>query len=132
MQTVNPKELRIGNYITSKTWRGYHIVLGIRETISKQVVTVKGYDHIIEDGVFSDLTPILLTEEILLKCGFEKIPNSEWQFRSRISALNVYCRFNMDRCYFEIGGIYFGEIESLHRLQNIWHSIGQIELTFNL
>lgn len=69
-------DLRIGNYITSKTWYGCHKIDGI-ELIDDEVfeVKTKGYVHRYEQGKWFEIAPIQVTEDILLKCGFSKIPH---------------------------------------------------------
>lgn len=70
---INPTELRIGNLVTSETWKGIHMVEGIVSGESGYIITVKGYEHIVSTGIFCEIIPIVLTVEILLKAGFEKI-----------------------------------------------------------
>lgn len=60
---INAQELRTGNYLTSKTWGGYHKVQGI-EQISENEYQIKIYGiiHIIKADIYCEVEPIPLTE----------------------------------------------------------------------
>jgi len=73
-------------------------------------------------------SPVVLSEEILLKCGFLE-DNNYSGLHSKIGALEIKIRFNSKIAYCEIGGIYFGDrFKYLHELQNVWHSMSGQEL----
>lgn len=74
---INPLELRLGNYVL---YNGQvAIVSGINSPAPRKDKNFDG-KYVIElvlDGLIDcipeELEPVILTEEILLKCGFEKI-----------------------------------------------------------
>lgn len=111
--------------------------------------TPKGYQKIIDvlcDGVntenFNSLNydwvePIPLTEEILLKCGFESGGAKQYLFITLDKKDECYLFFNplgkgiaIDQdgkeCSYEIDLIY------LHQLQNLYFALTNEELTINL
>lgn len=123
---INPAELRIGNYITSKEWKGYHTISGIEITETGFELLINGFIHKYEPGKYFDIEPILLTEEILLKCsGHNKYSNVYF-----IGKLN----FDVNT----IGKIrfhYSGKIvylDFLHQLQNLTFCLTGKELNITL
>lgn len=110
------KDLRIGNYMHDKIGRLCEV-----EKLSKDPDEVR--ISAINSAITSlPIRPIEITEAYLVLLGF-KIIKGDWQYYKNMSALKVYARVNSRRLYFEIGGIYMGEIKYVHRLQNIWHSL---------
>lgn len=92
---INPNELRLGNYVAVKNHGNE--VIGKVFAISKDLVSVEGgnnnYDyHLLE--------PILLTEEILLKCEFKVA--DEYKLHS---AYEPYI-FVLDGIYIKFGSKY--------------------------
>lgn len=84
------------------------------------------------DGNHSGFKPIPLTEEILLKCGFEyQKDNNSYQLDSDLGFTiwgRVYSGFNV-----YVHDVEFGEtINSLHQLQNLYFSLTQKELEVHL
>lgn len=70
--------------------------------------------------------PIPLTEEILLKCGFEK-HNKEFWFKDFFIGL-IDNSFNLK----EGIGVYVADVYYLHQLQNLYFALTNEELTVNL
>lgn len=126
---VKPEELRVGNYIYDD-FNEVHVVEKIE---SKKYNEWNASDP--SFAVFSKLrdpyngmytcdvvSGVPINKSWLKNLCFREITGN-WQFHKRLSALDVFARINNDRVYFEIGGIYMGEIKHVHRLQNIWHSL---------
>ena len=121
---IDAKELRIGNYIlsdeSSVEVSSYCEFNGIETTAN------------FEGNCNSKITPIELTHEILLKCGFEKnyrIDSGEYNECFSIFSFALMVRHNS---FFVdwIGGN--TEVKYLHQLQNIFYCLCGEELEINL
>ena len=81
----------------------------------------------------TDLEPIPLTEEILLKCGFEK---SAWDNYSTFR--NMFCSegcvvISLEHSCIEIGDLMLDiNIKHLHQLQNLYFELTNKELEIEL
>lgn len=139
---MNANELRIGNYYQDRFGNCHKI-----ETLSKSIFVDEYYDRGTPIGA---MIPIPLTEEILLKAGFEKndytrfptfklnrieITNveffdedkdgKEFSFKQwRISGL-----YSTDLFYFKS---YSPNIESVHQLQNLFFALTGEEIKIEL
>ena len=117
---MNTNELRIGNWVSEK-------VLGCR-----QVVTVDPLYFGINtgQGIYSiehnNLEPIPLTEEWLLRFGFEKNDNN--QFILMEGSVDIL--FNKDLNGWTCDGINFSinMTEHVHQLQNLYFALTGEEL----
>ena len=107
---MEAKELRIGNLVN------YRIIDEFDER--KEWYEVSTIDAEDLNNIDEDYQPIPLTDEWLLKFGFEKIE----RFLYQNYALQLIIRDNK---------IYFSRvhIESVHRLQNIFFALTNEELT---
>lgn len=128
---IDIRELRIGNIVNDDTNLAQDIgckVVGIVESISEENIGLKylrsdgdtfyGEEHPI------NLSPIPLTEELLLKCGFEK---HKWGILTFYNPL-----IELD-CNFCLKGVDYNiHIQSLHQLQNIYFDLTGKELMVNL
>lgn len=107
---MQPKELRIGN----------HIEQGVIFEIKQNVVRVK-YNGRTSLLVHEEMKPIPLTEEILLKCGFDT------------ESIPYHCINGNVVIYYSQGDFlckYTGhEIKYLHQLQNLYYALTGTELT---
>lgn len=127
---IKPNELRLGNYVAVKN-HGEEVI-GKVFAINENLISVDGgnnnYDyHLLE--------PIPLSEEILLKCGFENfgygifdIPLNNSCDKS-FSIQDGFCFLageNSD-CVFNTK-----KVEHLHQLQNLYFAITGKELEVNL
>jgi hypothetical protein len=133
---INANELRIGNWVKHLPNWSY------RNDESKEFYFQwddSDWYKIGESCIsLSDIEPILLTEEILLKCGFQhhKYANDESFFEMQISKdifLNYspfHCRYILRKQWY--GNIYNGNIEHLHQLQNLYFALTKTELEVNL
>lgn len=137
---MKPEELRIGNYVTINNKKAYSGLKGIPfkvvgiqklERYSIQLSNNEYYDY---NQFIEFIQPITLTEELLLKCGFEKILGGigwdkfikdgvELSFAPLVGGgyIPVY-RFNND----------YIKIRFLHQLQNLFYTLTQKELEINL
>lgn len=132
---IDVKELRIGNYVwfhdknhdTNEVRR----VLGIQD----DSVNLVGLETCIVDGQLRYITinsclescmvPIPITEELLLKCGFEK---KQW------GSATVYYQTKIELdAHFCLNGVDYNiQVRSLHQLQNLYFSLTGEELEVNL
>lgn len=126
---MQPKELRIGNYISDLDGK----IIKVEElTICAPYTTKKRINNL----PFDYYKPIPLTEEILLKCGFEFNDSSHYQI-SKPSIFIEELRYVYNINDFEIilfKGIYYYkynnniEVKYLHQLQNLFFSLCGEEL----
>lgn len=113
------KELRIGNYVSSLN--------DISEPATIEMIGRYdfGYERISDKEYFTgnSIEPIPLTEEWLLKFGFEKIGSSFYH--------NAFKIFIDSECYYyglRDEGMMDAHIEYVHQLQNLHISLTQTEL----
>lgn len=77
-----------------------------------------------------DITPIPITEQILLDCGFEKLGENYWgieHFKISFQQDKFWYLFENYSVDFNIPDI---EINSLHALQNLYYALTGTELTY--
>lgn len=120
------RDLRIGNWVMyndqNQTPMPTAIQIGIQDLV------------LINENVKDcNYQPILLTEEILLKCGFEKI--------NHIHGYSFYSlsKSKKNKCHIDIYdnktlwmGYSVGHCQHLHELQNLFYSLTKTELIINL
>jgi hypothetical protein len=132
---MKANELRIGNWVLNKRYKsGYVMQI---ESIGEFGVNIElGYDGrspIIEDDCsFNECNPIPLTEEWLLKFGFEK--------KGQLYTKDFFGDYiGVDVKDFSIGTYAFGRIAhapqptfmNVHQLQNLYFALTGEELTIN-
>lgn len=143
---INARELRIGNFIFCKHKDGAHRIC----SISKNDSYTGGYKLDVSGDAKISIdyaTPILLTEELLLKCGFYKVGAT---FGSGIEVgiyhvgMKGYCLSLLDDMglmFCHCNGNDYTEYEDitpicsisyLHQLQNIFFDLTCKELEVNL
>lgn len=132
MKEIAASELRIGNYITSKQWKGCHAISGtwINED-GNFFVLVNGFEHVQEDGKYFDLEFIPLTEQILIELGLHET-HERGYYR-----LNENFIISVDwQIYFEDDNnrtTWVAETPYIHQLQNAYFVLsGGQELSFTL
>ena len=124
---MNSSDLRIGN------WVAYNNDFFIIKTISKYRVTAtRGRGDVEFD--YTSIKPIELTEEILLKCGFEQ-ELIKHQYSLRLITLQL----PNENDYHKKGRVYYNSwaiknecVEYLHQLQNLYFSLTNEELNVQL
>lgn len=122
---INPKELRLGNYVQDRG--GKTIRIDFMEHVQEGYSTKFG--QVVSDE-FHPLTewtdhaePIPLTEDILLKCGAVKVVEKQY---------NLFgMRLHLHGSSF-IEYVHEIEIKSFHHLQNVYFFTRGKELKINL
>lgn len=140
------QELRIGNVIEAECYNSgtieKHIVKEIFSnsvmiTIDKRFLPEDSDLHRIMEGSSSeykssDIQPIPLTEEVLLKCGFEELNGlSDVEHITRFSKNLIFQIGKSQNDKFMYGltnGVVY--IKYLHQLQNLYFDITNEELKF--
>ena len=131
---IDEKSLRLGNYVMYENTA--HVVEELRGR-NNTIVTrwIKGTDHYIHTA--DELDPIPLTEEILLKCGFEKDDNGldmcdpeyeDW-FEMGFPGIGRLSEAEGNSIVDDSGEI---RINYLHQLQNLIYCLSGKELEVKL
>jgi hypothetical protein len=109
-------ELRIGNYI-------FDICKRHNRVITK--IDFMKLDYKIEAGATQ---PILLTEEWLLKFGFDK-KEGKFGFEYHLNNFSLYTSENKVVCF--VFDDFLVKINSVHQLQNLYFALTGLELEIN-
>jgi len=134
---VNAKEFRIGNVVLDKF--GKTIII---ESINESGMNLRGGDGngVYPDFGFEEIFKIPLTEEILLKCGFELFSSGSY-CKNLITDNDAYLAFDLKYnngfCWLNIR---YGKVENttkiscfyVHQLQNLYFALTNEELIVNL
>lgn len=128
MEIMKPQELRIGNYVNVQNkYESIFRIDGIESNINDcKVIQYEGRPEY-RSAWYSDLSPILLTEEWLINFGFkyyDKIRKYHFGLHFRLDIRqvdNVYKIF--------IDDIEIKVIEYIHELQNLYFELTNEELT---
>jgi len=135
---MDPKELRIGNLVTTINRSGkVHLPTGITERIGAiSFFEVELFDYknpfaqqIGRKEEIQNLSPIELIEEWLLKLGFKKFPNTNWWILD--NSFQIKIRFDEPiEGYPNPVSIWVGNeiaihagYRYVHQLQNLWYCI---------
>lgn len=122
---IEAEELRIGNFVLNNKNEIIEIEsIGWQHGINLCVDSGRDYCILDADYSFSEITPIPLTEEWLLRLGFEKKASYflHEKHSVRIETGNMY-EWNYNR--YEYGKI---KIEYTHQLQNLYFALTGEEL----
>ena len=116
---MKANELRIGNLFQYQTSKGYDY----------DVFTTKYIQDLIDDPQDDFFEPIPLTEDWLVKMGFDKKKIGRNQFNMLFNWTN-----NIDIIQYDDGSFYFDnsimvKIEYVHQLQNLYFALTGEELT---
>ena len=131
---IQLNELRIGNYVVFKR-DGSEFYFFI-EQISKEKVWLNTHDEDLSNGnpfevSLSDVFPIPLSDEMILKCGFKE-RNKSIYYKDNFEILTENeqdCKFHIIGDY----GYYFEvEISCVHQLQNLYFALKDTELEVQL
>lgn len=130
---VKANELRIGNIISVIPYGDHLTVSEIHD--ATETFKDDSWVHTREDVRVSDMSRvagILLTPEILEKCGFR--PADGYDFPTYEDDLGNRVSFDAGIYKYWLGGIYqdWAEIRSLHRLQNFHFEYTNRELEVTL
>jgi hypothetical protein len=141
---MNYQDFKIGNYLTSKTWGGFGKISGI-EIIDDNCFQLKISGHIynINKEIYIDIEPITITEDLLLKIGFDKRYDTALHTNMYFLTIDDFHIIANDECanfrkydfqfedarYCSIGN---GECDYLHQFQNLFSDIAGKELKMNL
>jgi len=117
---MNANELRIGNWIQHK--KGDILQMNIYH-----LSDIIGGTEISEQR--HQYNPIPLTQEWLLKFGFEKDEDEEGTWYNQIALYEGNECFNYNASFFEHDN--FVSIEYVHQLQNLYYALTGLELTKN-
>ena len=115
------KEIRIGNLVE---YAGK--IISIEGIVRKTIYHSNGFDQQI-NGIYAPFIPIPLTEEWLLKFGFEK-KGCNWElpnFRFHVNKSVNYDGFLFCDGY----SVITEKIQHVHQLQNLYFALTQKELT---
>jgi hypothetical protein len=135
---MKANELRLGNWIADrggKQWQIDHWETKDKVSAKSTTSTFNGFEfegHPLTEYV-EYLQPIPLTEEILLKCGFEKDEQWDNPFNKRVDVLNGFTIITID---VRANVLLLDDIEIkfqyLHQLQNLYFTLTNQELEINL
>lgn len=119
---MKAEELRIGNYVYASG-----------EITKVTDVLEKGINYGIYDVYYDleDLQPIELTEEILLKCGFEKHSTNPFWFRKKQICISLVGSIELISWGMQIFKIDL-KVKHLHQLQNLYFALTNEELNVQL
>jgi len=119
---MKAEELRIGNLVREPFYESYE---------TEEFVTV---DCIEVDNNWKDYEPIPLTEEWLLKMGFEKdnidSDDYHWELEKFDRKVLIYSQLNCDSEVYTLScsRIYY----YVHEVQNLYYALTKEELKFEL
>lgn len=131
---IDPRELRLGNYVLTESSYGDSMVIQINGITSTSINGVTSIMDLSVSGMTAyDIKPIPLTEEILLKCGFNPIKSA-------------YPGHWYENFYFELANLVGNELwvvrifkhhmpgsyKYLHQIQNLWRDVTGEELEVKL
>lgn len=119
---MTPNELRIGNFLTSKEWKGIGKVEGIEVIGDGFEIRVNGYVHTYEKDKYFDLNPIPLDQEWAERFGFEK--STDW-YRKGKHAINFSASGLYEFCNIPIKNVIY-----VHKFQNLFYELEGEELKF--
>lgn len=122
---INPNELRLDNFVISKSSSYKDVPIKITGITSTFLNGIAYIINLPVSGItINDIEPIPLTEEILLKCGFE----------AHYFGIKTYYNplFELDHDFKLMGVDYNIKVMYLHQLQNLYFSITGKELEVKL
>lgn len=120
---IKINELRIGNYICVNN-NGHPCRVTELTTMSCTVESIKENN---KEPYVKTMNSIPLTEEFLLKFGFEKKEGSYNRFYYSIDGMDI--RIDGDEFETEIGECLYKTIDYVHQLQNLYFALTNEELT---
>jgi hypothetical protein len=129
---IQPQELRLGSWIK---------INGQVKQLNRKL-----FKHAVLEGLgVENIEPIPLTKEILLKCGFSDKEYKDGYIGIDVNSGGIITDFVLTKPLvmgdfqkslsweYRAGNIpFFNQIEHLHQLQNLFHSLTGTELEINL
>ena len=112
------EELRIGNWVYNSTTKNN---MQVYPMMIPQLYNIEKEHGSLKD---SNIKPITLTEEILLKCGFERTEYNDYRHPVLIGTLTLFDGV----CELHLSDLYSVWVESLHQLQNLYYALTGKEL----
>ena len=135
---IQANELRIGN-IFWENYGGYKVITAIGcNSVGdmKNTVSARGIGFTLSGQYDCDaISPVLLTPEILEKCGFEKANDRYGGYLSPVfnsGRIRLSWYSETDDDWYWYNGCWNTKIKHLHQLQNLYFSLTGEELTINL
>ena len=113
---ITANELRIGNWIHE-----FNLPTQIDSRMLQKIESANERGKII-----IDLSPIPITQEVLERCGFKKVPNTNEYFNEGKYPITLYMSNNRVSTSFWIGN----EKRYLHQLQNLYFALTGEELQY--
>jgi hypothetical protein len=141
---IKANDLRVGNLFTPI--RGNFISYKMFDKKTPEVVTMTAQGIVDFESGFIEIKPIVLTEELLLKCGFKKqrlITNPIYSIKTKkqqlyFSVFETGESFDHDKplkepkkWYSFNENKYYIKIKYFHQLQNLYYALTNEELTIN-
>jgi hypothetical protein len=132
---MKANELRIGNYVTWRDEESKDSILTVTGIVLNDCIWVE-WEW--EDGEkdytecdFDGLKPIPITEEFLIKFGFEKCDkyNMAYTWRHKDVFFELRVEEDFESIRFENLPSIFSEIKYIHQLQNLYFALTGEELT---
>ena len=126
---IKANELRVGNFVLDPNNNKICKVFILSDECEDNVESINGYDCIC-------IEPVLLTEELLLKFGFEKsttINSKEWDNYDSCPENSICIEFVDNEFYFTGGeGIPLSrKCKFVHEFQNLYFALKGVELVFS-
>ena len=120
---MKARELRIGNYVTVEHPRHGEKFIEV-ESVTNDTINMEFRPYYL-----GELQPIPLTEEWLLKFGFEKV-KSRYEEAETFDYVLQPLYFDMANTSVKINGVYqkINYPEYVHQLQNLYYSLTGEEL----
>lgn len=129
MKEIKPQDLRIGNTVkyASQEFEIWEVRRDYVELDSERLNT-----HI-HAASYREISPIPITEDILLKFGFTYDGDDIWVIGENLIDMGGIGAVEYDFYLIREGGVYFHgdvRVNSAHELQNIVKDLTQKELTY--
>jgi hypothetical protein len=125
---MDAKELRVGNYLLQTNQIDYDTLWLVYKCYPDSVITVGKHLFTYEDD---DIKPIPLTEDWLLKFGFEKNCNENYQINyNQVCGISITLP-NNNAWFCNLSTLSFYEIcncSYVHQLQNLYFTLTGKEL----
>ena len=126
---INSAELRIGNWVQyyKDGWR-----IGRITSLNKKSVTIDNWATIKYNSKY--IQHINITEEILLKCGFEEVENKFFQKNGILLGYLTTDEWFQYEWTMDWSSTKWNlmDLKYLHQLQNLIYALTQTELEINL